>query len=128
MSATIKSSVTRAMSLQMLLAGMLVAAPYIIGSAATLRPTSADGELYSEICTSHGTMKVDANGQPIVGPGQRGQECCHLCVASTPQVAFGSGFSVQVEPGVISCVQHEALSIEVREKLVRRMPGYAHTT
>ncbi len=112
----------------MIVAGMLVAAPYIIGSAAQTRPTLADGELYSEMCTIHGTVKVDANGQPIVGPGHRRQECCHLCVASTPQVAFGSGFSVQAEPGVIPCLRREVLSIEARGKLVRRLRGYSYAT
>ena len=116
------------MPLQMLLAGVLVAAPYLIGSAAQLRPTSADGELYSEICTIHGTMKVDANGQPIVGPGHRGKECCHLCVANTPQVAFGSGFSVQAEPGVLPCVRREVLSIDARGRQVRRLRVYSYAT
>lgn len=127
MSATRKSTVTRA-TLQMFVAGMVFAAPYIIGSSAQLRPTSAYGELNSEICTIHGTMKVDANGQPIVGPGNRGQECCHLCVASTPQVAFGSGFSAEAEPGVIPCLRREALSIDARGKLVRRLRGYSYAT
>lgn len=116
------------MPLQMLLAGMLVAASYIIGSAAHLRPTSADGVLYSEICTIHGMMKVDANGQPIVGPVHGAQECCHLCVAITPQVVFGSGFSVQAEPGVMPCVRRETLSIDAREKMVRRVRGYSYAT
>lgn len=128
MSATTKSTVIRAMPLKMFMAGALVAAPYIIGSAAHPRPMLSDIEFHSEICTIHGTMKVDANGQPIVGPGHRGQECCHLCVASAPRVTFGSGFSVQAEPGEMPCVRREMLSSKARVKLVRRLRGHSYAT
>lgn len=116
------------MPLQMILAVMLVAAPYVIGSAAQRRTASDIGEFHTEICTIHGTMKVDVNGRPIVGPGHGNPDCCHLCVANTPQVAFGSGFSVRAEPGAMACVRREAIPVDAREKLVRRLRGYSYAT
>jgi hypothetical protein len=121
-------SATRTLPLQMLLAGMLVVVPYMIGSPAQVRPTLFEGDFYSEICTIHGVMKVDGQGQPIAGPGQGNQECCQLCVASKPQPTFGAGFSVQAEPGGVACVRPEAPLLRESAKLVRRLRAHPYAT
>jgi hypothetical protein len=128
MSAPRNPSATRALPLQMLLAGVLVAGPYMIGPAAQVRPAPSEGDLYSEICTIHGVMKVDGQGQPIAGAGQGNQECCELCVASKPQPTFGAGFSVQAEPGGVTCVRPEAPLLGEGAKLVRRLRAHPYAT
>lgn len=117
---------TPALPLQMLLAGVLVAGPYIFGLAAQVRPAPSEGDFYSEICTIHGVMKVDGQGQPIAGPGQGNLECCQLCVASKSQPTFGAGFSVQAEPGGVTCVRPEALLLGESAKPVRRLRAHPY--
>ncbi len=112
----------------MFLAGLLVAGLHIFSIAAQVRPAPPESDFYSEICTTHGVMKVDVQGQPIAGLGQRNQECCQLCVATMPQPTFGAGFSVWAEPGEVTCVGHEAPFLGEGAKLVRRFRARPYAT
>lgn len=86
----------------MLLAlGLLAMALHLVAGSGMARATAAQGGkggFLTELCTSHGVVKLDL-GQPGGKlPAGEFHDCCTLCAAGAPLLAPGHGLAVAPAP------------------------------
>ncbi|MBI5791940.1 MAG: DUF2946 family protein [Rhodocyclales bacterium] len=86
----------------MLLAlGLLAMALHLVAGSAMARAAAAQGGkggFVTELCTSHGVVRLDLGQSGGKSPAGEFHDCCTLCAAGAPLLAAGHGSAVAPAP------------------------------
>ena len=81
--------------------GLLAVALHLLAGSGMARAAVTDGGkggIVTELCTSHGVLKVDLGQDGGSAPAGELHDCCTLCAAGAPLLAAGNGLAVSPAP------------------------------